>query len=109
MDEIDFSVRVGSLEPFEIPRGYESAVSVTLLLQDKETGDEYVFTAAYDENGVAYIYFEDVPIGIYEYQVNENYETGLPSIYPDPSDCDGGDCDLPLMEVCYSLPEGESS
>lgn len=105
MNDDNFKIRFGSLEPIEILRGDATAVSVTLIMYEEATEEQYRFTSAYDADGEALLYIEDVPVGVYEYQVNENYASGDPSIYPDPDDCTDDSCNLPTIEVCYSIPE----
>lgn len=43
--------------------------------------------------------------GTYQYQVEENFSTGSPDIYPNFDNCDG-DCDFPTLEICESLESG---
>lgn len=105
----DFKIRFGSLEEFEVTRGDESAISVTWILSDKDTNEVFSFTSMYNSEGIAIITLDDLPVGEYEYQVNENFESGDQSIYPDPKDCEDDSCELPTLEVCYSIVEGSSS
>lgn len=90
---------------FNVHRVDDSALSATFIAQkeDKTISD----TVNYDEDGIALFEFNspdtDV-IGEYSYQVNENFATGSPDIYPNDDECDG-DCDLPKLEICLSLQE----
>ena len=40
-------------------------------------------------------------VGVYEYQVAENFATGSPDIYPNMAGCK--DCSFPTLEICESL------
>lgn len=100
----DIKIRQGSRLTFTIQRADIEAVSATFiaLLDDYMITD----TVAYNANGEAYFEFgsPDTDIaGEYEYQVNENFPTGSPDIYPK-GDCD--DCDFPKLEICESLEVG---
>jgi hypothetical protein len=99
-------VRQGGRLTFTITRADAEAISATFIAQ---LGGVIINeTVNYDADGLAY--FEigspdtDV-VGEYQYQINENFATGSPDIYPNSDDCDG-DCDLPILEICESLPEG---
>ena len=101
----DIKIRQGSRFTFIVQREDENAVSATFIFSDGTI--IHSKTVAYDVNGNAY--FEigspdtDV-VGVYEYQVNENFASGSPDIYPNIDGCDG-DCDLPKLTICESLPE----
>lgn len=103
----EMKIRAGARLSFTITRADSEAVSATFIarLDDLIITD----TVAYDEDGVAAFQFDspdtDV-VGEYEYQINENFASGSPDIYPT-ADCDG-DCDFPTLEICESIEEGSS-
>lgn len=102
----NMKIRQGGRLNFNINRADPEAVSATFLAV-KDT-DVITDTVAYDADGVAFFQF-DTPdtnvIGVYDYQVAENFATGSPDIYPNADECDG-DCDFPTLEICTSLTEG---
>lgn len=98
----DMKIRQGARLDFTVERADPEAVSATFLAQSGTTTltdtVEYV-------NGVAAFQFDNTDvIGVYEYQVMENFATGNPDIYPNQDECDG-DCELPTLEICKSLSE----
>lgn len=105
----EMKIRAGARLNFSVERADSSAVSATFIAQFEDT--VISDTVEYDEDGIASFQFDspdtDV-VGVYEYQINENFETGSPDIYPNFDDCDG-DCDLPELEICESLGVPESS
>jgi len=106
MDNI--TIRAGAKLNFSISRADESAVSATFIAE--YGGNEISDTIAYDIGGNAQFLFEspDTDIaGLYKYQVNENFATGSPDIYPN-NNCCSGDCELPTLEICESLKLGTS-
>lgn len=99
-------IRAGARLNLTVQRADETAVSATFIA----VLDEFVITdtVAYNSEGVASFQFDSPDtdnVGIYEYQVNENFSSGSPDIYPNADDCDG-DCDLPTLEICESLEVG---
>lgn len=101
-------IRAGARLSFSVARADDTAISATFIAQLDDT--TITDTIEYDENGVAAFQFDSPDtdiVGVYEYQINENFETGSPDIYPSFDDCDG-DCDLPELEICESL-SAESS
>lgn len=107
MDLDTMKIRAGARLSFTVQRADDEAVSATFIaVNDTVTITD---TIAYDEDGIAAFQFDSPDtnvVGEYEYQVNENFATGSPDIYPNGDDCDG-DCDLPTLEICESL-EAES-
>lgn len=102
----NMQVRQSGRLSFTITRADSEAVSATVIFT--KGIDTFSDTVLYDSDGVAFFEFgsPDTDIlGVYEYQVNENFATGSPDIYPNMDDCDG-DCDLPTLEICRSLNEG---
>lgn len=99
-------IRQGARLNFTVERADPSAVSATFIAQYQDI--VITDTVSYDSNGIAAFEFNspdtDV-VGEYEYQINENFSSGSPDIYPNMDDCDG-DCDLPTLEICKSLPNG---
>ena len=100
----DITIRQGSRLTFTVQRADENAVSATFRFSNGDVTVED--TVAYDSEGSAYFEFgtpdTDI-VGEYEYQVNENFSSGSPDIYPNMDDCDG-DCELPKLTICESLP-----
>lgn len=102
----DMQIRAGARLTFTITRSDETAVSATFIavFEDNVISD----TVDYDEDGVATFQFDSPDtdtVGEYEYQINENFETGSPDIYPSDDDCEGDGCDFPTLEICESLQE----
>ena len=95
-------IRAGARLTFTIERADPNAISATFLA----VGETVSITDTVDYvSGVANFQFDspdtDV-VGIYQFQVNENFTTGSPDIYPNTDGCDG-DCDFPTLEICESL------
>jgi len=104
----NMKIRAGARLTFTINRADDEAVSATFIASD---GTNVITdTVEYDADGVAVFQFDspdtDV-VGVYDYQVNENFATGSPDIYPSADGCDG-DCDLPTLEICESIELGSS-
>lgn len=100
----DITIRQGSKLSFDVQRADDSAISATFMFGDEEllVSD----TVVYDSAGLAHFEFgspDTDEVGEYEYQVNENFESGSPDIYPNLDSCDG-DCDLPKVIICEALP-----
>lgn len=99
----NLKIRAGARLSFTVERADEEAISATFIAAN----DDVVVsdTVTYDSEGKAQFQFDspdtDV-VGVYEYQVNENFATGSPDIYPSADECDG-DCDLPTLKICESL------
>jgi hypothetical protein len=103
----NMKVRSGGRLSFNITRGDSTAVSATFIMQHQDTDIFISVTEAYNSEGIAAFELgspETDVVGVYDYQVNENYATGSPDIYPDISGCDD-DCELPTVTVCESLQE----
>lgn len=102
-------IRAGGRLNFQTLRGDPSAVSATFIMQAQdEPGIVVTATEPYDEDGVAFFDIgspETDEVGVYDYQINENFTLGSPDIYPDPTGCEG-DCEFPTVTICESLPEG---
>jgi hypothetical protein len=101
----DMKVRKGGRLSFTVTRADSTAISATFIAVFGETVIQD--TVAYNSSGVAAFEFDETDtdvVGVYEYQVNENFSSGAPDIYPSMDDCDG-DCDLPTLEICESLSE----
>lgn len=98
----DMKIRQGARLNFTVERAEPEAVSATFLAK---SGTTTITQTVVYANGIAPFEIEDTDvIGVYEYQVMENFATGSPDIYPNQDDCDG-DCDLPTLEICKSLSE----
>lgn len=102
------TIRAGGRLSFEIQRGDDTAVSATFIMQMQEQpGTVVSVTEPYDSNGVAFFDIgspDTDEVGVYNYQINENFASGSPDIYPDPEKC-SQDCDFPTITICESLPE----
>lgn len=99
----NMNIRAGARLSFTVEQADETAVSATFIA----ASDDIVIsdTVTYDSEGKAQFQFDSPDtdlIGVYEYQVNENFATGSPDIYPSADGCDG-DCELPTLEICESL------
>jgi hypothetical protein len=105
----NFKVKQGSRFDFAVKTDDSYAESATLVMRDVD-GGVYDFTEPFVEN-LAYFGDRDdittLPNGVYEYQINENHETGLPDKFPDPDKC-SDDCSFPTITICESLDEVES-
>lgn len=99
----NLKIRAGARLSFTVERADNEAVSATFIAANEDLIISE--TVEYNSEGKAAFQFDspetDV-VGVYEYQVNENFESGSPDIYPSADDCDG-DCDLPTLEICESL------
>jgi len=101
-------IRAGARLNFTITRANDDAISATFIADDG-AGHIITDTIAYTD-GVADFQFDSPDtdnVGTYDFQVNENFATGSPDIYPNADGCDG-DCDFPTLEICESLEEGSS-
>ena len=97
----NITARVGSKINIRIEQGDENSISATIVVRNIETEETEEFTGTFTD-GVTDIEIDGLDIGEYEYDVEENFETGDPLIYPDPDDCDGEECDLPTITICRS-------
>lgn len=108
----NLKIRQGQVIRLLVEQGDEDSISATLLMRNQETLDVITATATYTD-GVAELVVdgEDTEtVGIYDYQINENFSGGDKDKYPDPTDCDGEDCDFPTIEICDAIDvEGGSS
>jgi hypothetical protein len=104
----NMKIRAGSRLSFSVDQADSTSVSATFIAEDS-VGNMITDTVAYTD-GVASFQFDspdtDV-VGVYDYQINENFATGSPDIYPNVDGCDD-DCDLPTLEICESLGIGSS-
>lgn len=104
-------VRQGSQVPLLVYQGDEGSVSATLILKNQETSDIIEKTGDFelvDGGMVADLTLDAVDtavVGLYDYQINENFDDADPIKYPDAGDCDGDDCSFPTIEICESLDE----
>lgn len=101
----NMQIRQGARLNFTIYQADPGSVSATFIAV---FGANIITDTVAYTNGEADFQFDspdtDV-VGTYEYQINENFATGSPDIYPNTNDCDG-DCDLPTLEICESLEAG---
>lgn len=109
----NITVWSNSLVPMTAVQGDPASVSATLVLVP-ETGDVIEHTAAFetvDDEVVADLTFtapEAETETVYDYYVKENFDSEPSLIYPDPNNCDDGECELPTITVC-PLEEAETS
>lgn len=107
MDD-EMTIRAGARLDFVVERADSEAVSATFLAVKQEDAEIIITdTVEYDEDGNAQFQFDSPDtdiVGLYDYQVNENFESGSPDIYPNGDDCEE-DCDFPTLEICESLDE----
>lgn len=100
----DLIVYKDSRLDLQITQDETDSVSMTMALKDT-SDNTYEFTVAFVD-GVADFQSEvgipTLPVGVYEYMLYENFDTGLPIAYPDPSNCEG-DCVLPTLTICESI------
>lgn len=105
----NMKIRFGGRLDLQIITEDALAVSASLILQDTD-GMNYVFTEPYVDLVADFTENEDIsvlPLGVYEYQINDNFADGLPEIYPDAENC-GDNCSFPTITICESLEESES-
>lgn len=104
----NIKIRAGARLNFTVERAATEAVSATFTAEHEE-GEIITATVEYNGDGEAYFQFDSPDtdlVGLYEYQIAENFETGSPDIYPNADGCDDDDCGFPSLEICESLPEG---
>lgn len=102
----NMKIRAGEQLRFSIAQADPDSISATFIAQSNN--GSITATEAY-VNGVAWFEFnspETDVVGLYDYQVNENFATGSPDIYPSPEGCESGNCEFPILEICESLTEG---
>lgn len=100
----DIRVRQGAQLNLRVTQGDPTSSSATVILRHQDTQDLITQTAAF-VGGVAEVSFGAVHtavVGVYDYQVNENFGSSDPLKYPDPNDCDG-ECEFPTVTICESL------
>lgn len=103
----DLEVRQGGRLPLQVKQGDETSVSVTIFLRNQDTAAIIQKTADFVD-GVANLLLDGDDtrvVGVYDYQVNENFATGDPLKYPDPNDCEDEECTFPTITVCEALDE----
>lgn len=102
----DMKIRAGEQLRFSITQADPDSLSATFIAQSE---DNTISSTVLYSNGVAWFEFNSPDtdaIGVYKYQVNENFPTGSPDIYPSPGGCKSGNCGFPTLEICESLTEG---
>ena len=98
-------IRAGARLNFVVDQADPESISATFIAVFE--GTIITDTVEYIE-GKANFQFDSPDtnvVGVYEYQVNENFLSGSPDIYPSFDNCDG-DCAFPTLEICESLEEG---
>lgn len=101
----NMKIRAGARLNFTIEQADPESISATFIAV---SGNVTITDTVPYINGVANFQFDspdtDV-VGTYEYQINENFASGSPDIYPNTDNCEG-DCDLPTLVICESLEIG---
>ena len=101
----NLTIRKGSRLNLVVYQADPDSISATFIahLDDPETTIQD--TVAYTD-GEAHFEIQDTDVvGVYDYQVNENFTSGNPDIYPADGDCDEEDCEFPTLEICESLEQ----
>lgn len=98
-------IRAGARLNFTVEQADSESISATFLavFEDNTITDTVDYV-----NGKAVFDFnapDTSIVGVYSYQVSENFTSGSPDIYPNLDGCDG-DCDFPTLEICESLESG---
>lgn len=102
MDSI--KIRAGARLNFVVDQSDSTSISATFLAV---FGSNSITDTVTYVDGKASFQFDSPDtnvVGVYYYQVSENFATGSPDIYPNFDQCDG-DCDFPTLEICESLQE----
>ena len=113
MEDNSYKVWSGSLVNLPVFQGDPASVSATLTLISP-LGVETSETAPYetvDGKKVADLSYTAPVVNeltVYDYYISENFTSEPSSIYPDPSQCEEGNCDLPTITVCPLGDNGES-
>lgn len=106
----DFTVWSGAYVSNVVVQGDPNSVSASIVRIAQDTGIESKTTANFETiegKIVADVSFTASEVNTttkYDYYVTENFDDGAPMIYPDPKNCSGDNCELPIMTVC-PLPE----
>ena len=109
MNNNSFTVWSDALVPLTLTQGDIDSISATITFVPT-TGAEFSVTSTFetvDDKVVADLTFNAPEVTVetvFEYYVSENFTTGPSLIYPDPSNCTGGKCELPTLTIC-PLPE----
>lgn len=100
----NISVRQGAQLNLRITQGDATSVSATVILKHQDT-DAIIQKTASFVSGIADVMFtaaDTAVLGVYDYQVNENFSGSDPLKYPDPNDCED-DCEFPTVTICEAL------
>ena len=106
MDTI--SIRQG--ETLQLPIEADDSSAVSVQFQVVKDNIIYLDETENFVDGKATIFSNDTLLEIdeYYYIVTIEYSDGAIDILPDPSDCDGEDCDFPAFIVCKGAVTGVS-
>ena len=99
-----FKIKQGARLDLQVESQDTTSVSATLIIKPVD-GNAVEFTEPFVDGIADFTNVDEISnlaVGVYEYQLNENYESGQPDKYPDPGNCDG-DCTFPTIEICESL------
>ena len=112
----------GSQIPQYVEQGDESSISATIVYKDQDTLEVYTKSADFEvvegnDAKVADLTLEATGeagemttsvVGVFEYQIYENFEDESPFIYPNPDGCGEDECELPTLTICEALDEETS-
>lgn len=91
---------------FVVVQSERTSVSITVVIKSKTDGSVQEFTETFVD-GKASFAISTLDVGKYEYQINENYDSGAPDKFPNNDNCDG-DCTFPEIIICAALDTEES-
>lgn len=97
----------GGRLPLTVVRQDPEATSATLILKHQTSGAKISVTGVYDANGIADVSLSALntaTIGVYDYQINENFAVGGSDKYPNPDKCTG-EFKYPTITIHDSLDE----
>jgi len=101
----NIKVRQGAQLNLRITQGDEDSISATVILRPQGGGSLIQQTAVF-ASGEAVVEFDGddtAVLGVYDYQINENFAAADPLKYPDPNDCDDDECEFPTITICEAL------
>lgn len=101
----NMKIRAGARLNFTVDQADPDSVSATYIAVHENA--TITDTVQYVDGKAAFEFNapDTDEVGVYLYQVNENFSSGSPDIYPNLDGCDG-DCEFPTLEICESLEAG---
>lgn len=107
----NLKVRQGGQLPLTVQQGDPNSISASLYMRPQDGGAVLSVHGNFI-NGVADLTLgeeETATIGIYDYQINEEFASEPPIKYPDPNACEEDeDCSFPTIQVCEALDEEDA-